>query len=184
MSRLITAVRRAGSRLRGWLQPTGLTLVQPPTTIVDDAGREITIRPFRPADVEGVVAMYADFDPTQRAQGTPPIDTDEIRGWVDDLLEGVNVVAAAGDRIVGHISFVPDGTGRHELAIFVHQQFQRAGIGTNLMAAGLGYARQRGVGYVWLSVESWKRDVQRFYSKAGFSVVNPMGAAHRMSRRL
>lgn len=184
MSRLLTAIRRAVDGLRDRLGSTGLTLVHPPTTIVDDAGREIDIRPFRPDDFEGLVAMYADFDPAQRAQGTPPLDTDAIRDWIDDLLEGVNVVALAGDRIVGHISFVPDGTGRHELAIFVHQSFQHAGIGTNLMATGLGYARDQGVGYVWLSVESWKRGIQRFYSKAGFSVVNPMGAAHRMSRRL
>ena len=184
MSHVLSTIRRAVSGFYRRLRPSGVTLVQPPTTIVDDAGREIDIRPCRPDDFEGLVAMYADFDPAQRAQGTPPIDTDAIRDWIDDLLAGVNVVALAGDRIVGHISFVPDGTGRHELAIFVHQDFQHAGIGTNLMAAGLGYARDQGVAYVWLSVESWKRGIQRFYSRAGFSVVNPMGAAHRMSRRL
>ncbi len=52
------------------------------------------------------------------------------------------------------------------------------------MAAGMGYAEREGVGYVWLSVEAWKRDIQCFYSRAGFSVVNPMGAAHRMSKTL
>jgi len=172
------------AKLLGRLRPTRITLVHPPTTFVDDAGREITVRPYAPEDFEGLVEMYASFDPAQRAQGTPPLRIEEIRTWLTDLLEGVNAVALYDDRPVGHISFVPDDTGRHELAIFVHQEFQHAGIGTNLMAAGLSHARERGVGYVWLSVESWKRDIQRFYSKAGFSVVNPMGAAHRMSRTL
>lgn len=181
---MIATVRRAFRRLLDRVRPTRVALVRPPITFVDDAGREITVRPYRPADFEGLVEMYATFDPAQRAQGTPPLETDEIREWLTGLHDGVNAVALSDDRPVGHISFVPDGTGRHELAIFVHQEFQHAGIGTNLMAAGLGHARDEGVGYVWLSVESWKRDIQRFYVRAGFSVVNPMGAAHRMSRTL
>lgn len=52
------------------------------------------------------------------------------------------------------------------------------------MAAGLGHAQAEGVTYVWLSVEAWKRDIQRFYGRAGFSVINAMGPAHRMSRTL
>lgn len=50
------------------------------------------------------------------------------------------------------------------------------------MAAGLGHANEAGVGYVWLSVEKTKRYQQRFYSRAGFSAVNPMGMTYRMSR--
>lgn len=181
---MIETIRRVFGRLFGRIRPTRITPVRPPETFVDGTGREIAVRPYHPEDFEGLVRMYATFDPTQRAQGTPPLATDAVREWLTGLLAGVNVVAFDGDRPVGHISFVPDGTGRHELAIFVHQEFQHAGIGTRLMAVGLGHARHEGVGYVWLSVESWKRDVQRFYTRAGFSVVNPMGAAHRMSRRL
>ena len=181
---MIETIRRVFGRALARVRPTRVTLVRPPITFVDSAGREIVVRPYQPDDFEGLVEMYAEFDPAQRAQGTPPLGTEAVRGWLTGLLAGVNVVAFDGDRPVGHISFVPDGTGRHELAIFVHQEFQHAGIGTRLMAVGLGHARHEGVGYVWLSVESWKRDVQRFYTRAGFSVVNPMGAAHRMSRRL
>ncbi len=184
MFRAITVVRRSVSGLLARIRPTRITIVRPPVTFVDGAGREIVVRPYRPGDFDGLVEMYATFDPAQRAQGTPPLDAEAVREWLTGLLEGVNVVALDDGRPVGHVSFVPDGTDRHELAIFVHQDFQQAGIGTKLMAAGLGHARQRGVSYVWLSVESWKRGLQRFYSRAGFSVVNPMGAAHRMSRTL
>jgi ribosomal protein S18 acetylase RimI-like enzyme len=181
---VIATIRQVIERLFARIRPTRVTLVHPPITFVDDDGREITIRPYESDDFADLVEMYATFDPEQRAQGTPPLAAEAIREWLADLLDGVNVVALQDGRTVGHISFVPDGTGRHELAIFVHQDFQHAGIGTNLMAAGLGHASEEGVGYVWLSVESWKRDIQRFYSRAGFSVVNPMGAAHRMSRTL
>ena len=182
--RVIATIRQIGKRLLDRIRPTRITLAAPPVTFVDGDGREVTVRPHDPDDFEGLVEMYATFDPTQRAQGTPPLGTEEIRQWLTDILGGVNLIAVSDGRPVGHISFVPDGTGRHELAIFVHQEFQHAGIGTELMAAGLGHAKQSGVGYVWLSVESWERDIQRFYSRAGFAVVNPMGAAHRMSRTL
>lgn len=167
---------RVGS---GRIEPT-----EPPITFTDDAGRRIRVRAYEAEDFEALVGMYADFDPAQRAQGTPPVGEDAVRAWLEDILDGVHVVAVHGDRVVGHVAFVPDGTDRHELAIFVHQDYQRAGIGTALMAAGLGEAKRRGVTYVWLSVESWKRGAQTLYRRAGFSVVNPMGMAHRMSRYL
>lgn len=177
---ILDAVGRLVDRVR----PARIRPASPPLRFTDDAGRDVEVRPYRDEDFEGLVRMYDTFDPGQRAQGTPPLGTEAVREWLTDILEGVNAVAVTDDRIVGHVSFVPDGTGRHELAIFVHQDYQRAGIGTELMAAGLGHASERGVGYVWLSVEAWERDIQRFYSRAGFSVVNPMGTAHRMSRTL
>lgn len=180
----VFGVRKAFRRLIASIRPTRITPVTPPVTFEDGEGQDIEIRPYRIDDFERLVEMYDEFDPAQQAQGTPPIGTDAIRGWLNDILGGVNAVAICGDRIVGHISFVPDGTDRHELAIFVHQDFQHAGIGTELMAAGLGYAKQQGVRYVWLTVEVGKRDIQRFYTRSGFTAVNTMGAAYRMSRTL
>ncbi len=178
--RLVPAARRLAARLR----PRRIAPTEPPLTFADGRDREIHLRPYRETDLEPLVAMYDGFDPAQRAQGTPPIGADAIRRWLADVLAGANVVALHGERVVGHVSFVPDGTGRHELAIFVHQDYQRAGIGTALLAAGMGQASAEGVTYVWLSVEAWKRDAQRLYRRAGFSTVNPMGFAHRMSRYL
>lgn len=176
----LDAVREALSKTRRDRIP----LESPPVSFADGEGRQVVIRPLRDDDFESLVAMYDDFDPAQRAQGTPPIGTDAIRDWIDDLRAGVNVVALHDDSVVGHVTFVPDGTGRHELAIFVHQDYQRAGIGSRLLGVGMGHAAEEDVEYVWLTVESWKRGAQNLYRKAGFSVVNPMGAAHRMSRYL
>jgi len=158
--------------------------VPPPTQFEDGRGREIEIRRYRTCDFESIVSMYEDFDSTDRAQGTPPIGSEAIRSWLGELTAGVNVVAWNGDRAVGHICLVPDGTDRHELAIFVHQDHQRSGIGTQLMAAGLAEGERNGVEYVWLSVERSSGELQSFYSRAGFSVVNPMGVSYRMSRYL
>jgi len=181
---VIGKLRRGVDGLLDRIRPSRIRPKEPPETFVDAAGREIRIRPYREADFAGLVEMYDEFDPELRAQGTPPIGVENIEAWIDDLRDGVNVVAIHDGDPVGHVSFVPDGTDRHELAIFVHQEYQHAGIGSRLMANGLGYARAQGVRYVWLTVESWKRGIQRFYTRAGFSTVNPMGAAHRMSRTL
>jgi ribosomal protein S18 acetylase RimI-like enzyme len=182
-ARLATLVRWLAGVLPS-LGPKSSDFPAPPLSFTDSDGREIAVREAGETDREGLVEMYDDFDPAQRAQGTPPLGEDAIRAWLDRLDEGENVVAVHNGRVVGHVSFVPDGTGRHELAIFVHQDYQRAGIGTRLVRAGLGHARDRGIDYVWLTVEAWKRGAQKLYSDAGFSTVNPMGAAHRMSRYL
>jgi ribosomal protein S18 acetylase RimI-like enzyme len=156
----------------------------PPSSFTDEEGRSILVRPYRDDDFHALAAMYDDFDPSQRAQGTPPLGAEAVRDWLSTLLDGVNVVAVHDDRVVGHVTFVPDDTDRHELAIFVHQEYQRAGIGSELLACGVGHAAEEDVEYVWLSVETWKTGAQKLYGRAGFSSVNPMGATHRMSRYL
>lgn len=166
------------------LRPERITPCTPPRRVTDERDREIEFRAYRASDFESAVTMYGEFDPASRTQGVPPRGSDPIREWVRELLEGPTVVACHGDRIVGQVSFVPDGTGRHELAIFVHPAYQRAGIGSSLLAAGMGHAKQEGAEYVWLSVGKSDRGLHRFYSRAGFSVANPMGITHRMSQYL
>jgi GNAT superfamily N-acetyltransferase len=177
---LLSGIRTLTDRLR----PRQITPTEPPVSLTDARGRSVTVRPYREQEFTALVEMYDTFDPEERAQGVPPLETTAIRDWLTDILVGTNVVAVCDDRLVGHVSFVPDGTDRHELAIFVHQDYQQAGIGTKLMAGGLGQARQAGIGYVWLSVERYKRYQQRFYSQAGFTAVNPLGMTCRMSRTL
>lgn len=179
-SPLLDHIRAFVSQLR----PRRITPTLPPYTVCDDCGRDVEIRPYRADDFEGLVEMYDDFASDQRTQGVPPLTRDRVRDWLGELLDGPNVVALCDERVVGHVSLVPDGTDRHELAIFVHQTYQQAGIGSALLAGGLGQARDLGVGYVWLSVGKEKRYQQRLYNRAGFSVVKPGGVAYRMSRSL
>jgi ribosomal protein S18 acetylase RimI-like enzyme len=170
------------------------TFPELPNTETDAEGRTITYRPYERADFEPLVAMYDGFDPADRAQGTPPAGEAAVRSWLEDVLDGVNVVAVheggtprsghTDGRLVGHAMFVPDGTDRHEFAIFVDQPYQGAGVGTALARSGLGHAREQGIDYVWLSVSADEYGLQSWYNDLGFSTVNPMGMAHRMSRRL
>ncbi|MFW5948777.1 MAG: GNAT family N-acetyltransferase [Halolamina sp.] len=178
--RIVDGIRTLAARFR----PRPISPTMPPTAFRDAENREIRFRAYRDEDLAALIEMYDAFDRSQRAQGVPPASNAGIRNWLDDILAGPNVIALHDGQVVGHVSFVPDGTGRHELAIFVHQDYQQAGVGSQLLGAGLGHAKAEGVGYIWLSVEKGKRHLQPFYCRAGFSTINPMGITARMSREL
>jgi GNAT superfamily N-acetyltransferase len=150
----------------------------------DAEGRRVAVRSYDAEAFDALVAMYDSFDPKQRAQGLPPLATDEIRDWLTRLLTGPSMLAWHDGRVVGHVVFVPDGTGSHELAVFVHQAYQRAGVGTALVRAGLTHASDDGVTDVWLWVERWKEGSRAFYRNLGFTEEDGRGMELRMSQSL
>ena len=175
----------------------------PPRSFTDTEGREIRLRAYgerddpagagvrgrgtgedaRNREFEALVEMYADFDPADRAQGIPPVGEERIRSWLDVLLDGHNVVAWDGDRAVGHATLVPDEDA-YELAIFVHQDYQGAGIGTRLIRTLLGHGRDRGVEKVWLTVERWNNAAVALYRKVGFETCDAESFELEMAIRL
>ena len=159
----------------------------PPTTFTDREDREIEIRPYEGSEEvhEALVAMYDDFDPADRAQGIPPGGEKRIREWLEAILEAdcYNVVAWCGEEAAGHATLVPDGDA-YELAIFVHQEYQRAGIGTHLIRGLLGHGQANGVGKVWLTVERWNRAAVSLYKKIGFETSDAESFELEMGLRL
>lgn len=145
---------------------------EPPTTKTDAAGRSITIERADVGDLTGLVSMYIDFDPAQRAQGVPPSDADRVEPWVRTVLDaGVHVVARHGDDVVGHAMLVPDADTSYELAIFVHQDYQGAGVGGRLIRHLLGAGSAAGIRRIWLTVERWNTPAIRLYQSVGFETV-------------
>lgn len=158
---------------------------RPPFEYEDDEGRTVSIEVFD-GDREALVAMYEDFDPADRAQGIPPVDEERIRNWLDHLLceDCYNVVAVHDGRIVGHATLVGDDEGTYELAIFIQQEFQGVGIGTQLLEALLGYGGEQGIDRVWLTVERWNRPAINLYKKVGFETADAQNFENEMSIRL
>ncbi|AFZ73093.1 GNAT family N-acetyltransferase [Natronobacterium gregoryi] len=168
-------------------EPVG-SFPSPPTTFEDTEGRSIEIRVPDAFDdvIDDVVDMYEAFDPTDRAQGIPPTGEKRIRGWLETIAdESINVVARHGEDVVGHAMLVPDaeeppsvedGTVTDadvewELAIFVLQEFQRAGNGTALLETLLGHASDVGITHVWLTVERWNSSAIALYERVGFEAI-------------
>lgn len=134
---------------------------------------------------EALVEMYVQFDPGDRAQGIPPAEESRISSWLENILGGdcLNVIAWHGDQAVGHATLVPDD-GAYELAIFVLQEYQNAGIGTNLIQGLLGHGANEGVEKVWLTVERWNRAAMELYRKTGFETSNAESFELEMTIRL
>jgi ribosomal protein S18 acetylase RimI-like enzyme len=156
---------------------------EPPVSFDDKEGRLVEIRPYEDEDFDAVVEMYADFDPADRAQGIPPATESRVRDWLENLLDGLNVAAWDGDRAVGHATLVPDEDAS-ELAIFVHQDYQRAGIGSELIRALLGYGQADGVEKVWLTVERWNHAAVNLYESVGFETTGTESFEIEMVLRL
>ncbi|SEW15442.1 GNAT family N-acetyltransferase [Natrinema salifodinae] len=161
-------------------EPSG-PFPSPPTAFEDREGRSIEVRaPDDFADaIDDIVAMYVEFDPSDRAQGIPPTGEDRIRNWLETIGEdSVNVVARHEGDTVGHAMLVPDvddpstiergDDTEWELAIFVLQAYQRAGIGTVLLENLLGHAADVDTRRVWLTVERWNNPAIALYERVGF----------------
>lgn len=166
---------------------------EPPVSFRDRREREIEIRGYEPAAAvpEPLVEMYDRFDPADRAQGIPPSGERRIREWLGDLFaDGFSVIAWHGERVAGHATLVPEGDpdepadGDYELAIFVHQDYQGAGVGKRLLRALLGFGAAHGVRRVWLTVERWNRPAIGLYEDVGFEVTDAGTFDHEMCLRL
>lgn len=172
---------------KGHFPPLGqdAMLQPPPFSFVDRAGREIAVRVYGDGPVddeyEAVVELYLDFDPEFRTLGIPPAEESRIRRWQDTLLEGYCVVAWHGDRAVGQAVLVADGPRTCELAIFIHQDYHGAGIGTELTEGLLTYGRAHGVNEVWLLVERDNHPAVTLYNDVGFVVTDRHGYDVEMS---
>ncbi|EMA45997.1 GNAT family N-acetyltransferase [Halococcus saccharolyticus] len=160
----------------------------PPVSFVDQIGREIDLRVYGDGPVENefeaLVEMYLDFDPAHRTLGIPPGEESRIRAWLEKLLDGYCVVAWEGDRVAGQAVLAEDRSGSYELAIFLHQDYHRAWIGTYMMWSLFSYGRQQGVERVWLLVERENRIAVNLYHDVGFVVTEARGSDVEMSINL
>ncbi|WIV66464.1 GNAT family N-acetyltransferase [Natrialbaceae archaeon AArc-T1-2] len=170
----------------------------PPSEFEDGEGRTIDVQALEEDDedqIDALVEMYDDFDAADRAQGIPPSGEKRIRDWLEPIFAGgVNVVAWHDETVAGHATLVPEiddpdtaddyGAIEWELAIFVHQTYQRAGIGTKLLEHLLGHASDRGIDRIWLTVERWNDPAIALYERVGFETCSTESFEQEMAIRL
>jgi Acetyltransferase (GNAT) family. len=157
----------------------------PPYEFEDREGRLIEVQRYNDG-IEPLFEMYRAFDPEDRAQGIPPTNEDQIRTWLETLMDAnaLNVIGWHGEDPIGHAMLVPDDEESFELAIFVLGEYQNAGIGTGLIEGLLGAGREDGVERVWLSVERWNKAATALYRKVGFRPTDNGSFELEMSARL
>lgn len=116
--------------------------------------------------------MYAGLSQESLRWSMPPYNRERIERMTSDLENRIILLAFDDQRVVGHlqISLATNarfrGTG--ELFIYLHQEFQNAGLGAAVMNYGLALARERKVHRVELTVVADNHRAITLYEKVGF----------------
>ncbi|MCL9812734.1 GNAT family N-acetyltransferase [Natranaeroarchaeum aerophilus] len=151
---------------------------------VDTTGSVWTVRPYAPSDREALLEMYREFDSDDRAQGLPPLTEERRVEWIDTLVaDGGNFVATADGEIAGHAVYMPTHDPEPELAVFVHQEYQSRGLGTELCKHVIADASAAGRDALVLEVEPSNRHAIGMYERLGFERVEAGGSRSRIDRR-
>jgi RimJ/RimL family protein N-acetyltransferase len=131
---------------------------------------DIRIGAAGPQERELLITMYDQFDPLGAALGLPPYGPEVRSDWIGRALNhDMNLAAfSPAGEIIGHCFLGEETQCSAELAIFVHQDFRRRGLGTALVKAALQWACNAGLGRVWTMTSSDNRAVFRLLQRCGF----------------
>ena len=145
---------------------------RPPKSFLDARGRYLQLsvgHGLSAGTYEALVEMYDTFDPADRVHGLPPLGTDTIRDWVDNLRPGLHTVARHDGRVVGHaVLMEASDEDAHELAIFVRGSYQHARVGTRVLERFCWEADRYGIPAITLFVQSDNRPALNLYRSMGF----------------
>lgn len=127
----------------------------------------LTVRPERPDDVDQVRTLLTAAFPTDVEARL--VDALRNAGRLTDSL-----VAEDGGRIVGHVAFSPvtiDGTGGGVglAPVAVLPEYQRKGVGSQLVREGLRRAKEAGAAFAVVLGEP------AYYSRFGFEPASRRG---------
>lgn len=143
------------------------------------------VRPSRPTDVDALVEMYLDLGPADRTLGLPPATESGLRRWLSRFTDdGWGLIAEAGTTVVGHAGVTPgDATAPH-LVIFVADEAQGRGIGSELIRQLVAHAADRGHDALRLTVEADNGPALTVYDNIGFDVIEQLGSEVEMQLSL
>jgi GNAT superfamily N-acetyltransferase len=100
---------------------------------------DIQIEAIGPPQRDLLITMYDRLDPLGAALGLPPHSAEARHKWIGSALgQIVNVAAfSPAGEVVGHCLLAADKSGSAEMAVFVHQESRRKGIGAALLKKAL-----------------------------------------------
>ncbi|MFD1598555.1 GNAT family N-acetyltransferase [Halobellus rarus] len=138
---------------------------------IDGEETPLLVRRYEDREFDAVVRMYEDLDPANRTMGLPPANRDRLEQWLTRLTEnGWNLVAVDDDRVVGHVGVVPATTEDPQFVIFVHDDYQNRGVGSELIKHLIASAADRGHDALQLDVAKENRRAISVYRNVDFEV--------------
>ena len=108
---------------------------------------DVTVRPATEADVDGVVALFAEVVSEGRWLGTEgPVDRveylEKMRADLAEPEHATRLVAVTGEGVVGQVRVSRSSFGVADLSMFVADGWRGLGVGSALVEAAIAAARQ------------------------------------------
>ena len=134
---------------------------------------DVSIHAIGPPERDLLIAMYGRFDPLGAALGLPPGTAEARHMWIGSALAQILNVAAfsPGGEVVGHCFLAADKPGSAEVAVFVHQESRRRGLGTALLKKALEWGWAATLKRVWGVIAGDNRAALRLLMSCGFRLV-------------
>lgn len=137
----------------------------------DRENTPILIAPFEDGEFSALVSMYESLGPKSRTSGLPPRGRNAIEAWLESLIEnGWHLLARDNGQLAGHVGVSPADDPDPEFLVYVHDDYQGRGIGTELVKQVTAYANSRGHDQLTLSVEQNNERAISVYENVSFEV--------------
>ena len=137
-------------------------------------GRRVHIRPLQDSDSEGLHGMYQSMSDDALRWSMAPYTEETIDSWIGNLPNLISLVSVHGGSIVGYASVHkfthPRLAGTGDLNIYIHQDYQGAGLGTALMIMLLNAANEHSLHRINLEVVADNETAVHLFRKFGFNV--------------
>jgi ribosomal protein S18 acetylase RimI-like enzyme len=129
---------------------------------------EFVVRPARAGDARQMAELMAAVAQERDGIATePPVDI-EGRATVFARSVAGSLVAVAGDQVIGMLHVEVSRHGFGDLGMLVDRGWRGRGVGSALLQAAIGQARQRGLHKLCLEVFPHNAPAIALYRKAGF----------------
>ncbi len=137
-------------------------------------GRRVHIRPLQETDSGSLHGMYQSMSDDALRWSMAPYTEETIDRWIGNLPNLISLVAVHGDEIIGYASVQkfthPRLAGTGDLNIYIHQDYQGAGLGTALMVMLLNAANEQSLHRINLEVVADNETAVHLFRKFGFNV--------------
>ena len=143
-------------------------------------GRQFNIRRPKESDADSIISfsriLFASTDQVLTIPEEYDITTENEKAWINNINQSPSsllLVADVDDLIVGLLFFIQNGKRKNshtgEFGVSVHPQFQRMGIGRQLINTMLNWAKSNSaIEKVYLSVFSTNQPAIELYRDLGF----------------
>jgi RimJ/RimL family protein N-acetyltransferase len=135
-------------------------------------GREVTVRFLNAGDRDGLFQMFASMSEKALEWSMAPYTVDVIDRWIGNMSNLIPLVAEYDKKIVGYAviyKYPPQRRkGVGDLAIYLHQDFHRVGLGTAMTEKLLELAKKERMHKIELTVVADNEIAENLYKKFGF----------------